>query len=487
MSLILLLSHIASRQPDTSASEPSICDDTRTTAEIIWTCLSVIFLCAWTSVHPNVPNLCRSQHWALVFWDEAKITFVALIAPELMVLWSIRQWLAARKMAKGYRVYGWTKTHAFFALMGGFAFYDANGKFLYHLWDPRFSQHFDRDRNGEGRQKGKLDELSVSSQTETSCLLECCAANSLINITEEDISKLSSMDTIGKLATIIQTLSFIASCIARGVKGLAITELEFLALGSAALNLVSYSFWWNKPYRVRFPVHVQVADKFIPRPQAEPAQQAGSTYSLITRPIITLKAWILEVSDAFACRIEKDYCDPSSHEPVSLCFCLTLPLLAVTRLFTYAFNGDAAEAPQPECGNIFSASTFEEARSPLTYALTYSSAVLLGVFHCIPIMLNYRDFSGHIKDHHLWTVFALIMTSLPLVVGFVHVFNILRATDRRTEGSIPMKGFLVLMFVLSYSTTRIALMILAAKQLVDLPPSALQKAEWTDLIPHLDI
>ena len=101
---LLLLSRIASRQlgPDSSASEPSTCDDDRTTAEIIWTCLSVIFLCAWTSVHPNIPNLRRSNHWALVYWDEAKITFVALIAPELMVLWSIRQWLAARKMTKAY-------------------------------------------------------------------------------------------------------------------------------------------------------------------------------------------------------------------------------------------------------------------------------------------------------------------------------------------------------------------------------------------------
>ena len=89
---LLLLSHIASRQlsPDASDSEPSKSQDNRTAAQIIWTCLSVVFLCIWTSVHPNVPNVRRSHHWALVHWDAAKITFVALIAPELMVLWSIR-------------------------------------------------------------------------------------------------------------------------------------------------------------------------------------------------------------------------------------------------------------------------------------------------------------------------------------------------------------------------------------------------------------
>jgi len=102
---VLLLSHIASRQlgPDSSAPEPSNGYDDRTAAGIILTCLSVVFLCIWTSVHPNVPSVPRSSHEALVWWDSAKITYVALIAPELIILWSIRQWWSAREMARAYK------------------------------------------------------------------------------------------------------------------------------------------------------------------------------------------------------------------------------------------------------------------------------------------------------------------------------------------------------------------------------------------------
>ncbi|KAJ8080728.1 hypothetical protein PM082_017562 [Marasmius tenuissimus] len=108
----------------------------------------MIALCIWTSLRPNVPSIPRSSHWALEYWDKAKIFFVALIAPELIVLWSIRQWFAARKMAKGYQEYGWTRTHVSFALMGGFAVYDSDGNSLFHLGDDQFCEHFKDEGRG---------------------------------------------------------------------------------------------------------------------------------------------------------------------------------------------------------------------------------------------------------------------------------------------------------------------------------------------------
>ena len=44
--------------------------------------------------------------------------------------------------------------------MGGFAFYDANGKFLYHLWDPRFSEHFQNNNKVREEQKKMRRKLS---------------------------------------------------------------------------------------------------------------------------------------------------------------------------------------------------------------------------------------------------------------------------------------------------------------------------------------
>ncbi|KAK1233348.1 hypothetical protein PQX77_003498 [Marasmius sp. AFHP31] len=379
--------------------------------------------------------------------------------------------------------------------MGGFAFYDANGNYLFRLWDPEFSEHFKSDKEGKSKQETKLAELGATSQV--SCLLEHCVATRLINITEDEISGLSSTDAIGKLLTIFQTLYFIASCIARGAQRLAITELEFLTLGFAALNLVSYSFWWHKPSRVQFPVHVidraQSADVVSIPSALEPVDQKRSNCSFITGPITTFRNFLSGISAAFAGRIREDYCggkksgESGASNVSPLYFLVVVPLLAFTRLFTYAFSADAADRSQPERGNIFSASTIAESKSPLAYALVYSTAVVLGVFHCIPIMVSYSDFPGHNRDHHLWTGFAIVMTVLPLGVGIAHVRAIWSAKTEKGGGSIALQGALILVFVLSYSTARIALTVLAVKQLTDLPTSALRQVEWTDWIPHFGI
>ncbi|KAK1225120.1 hypothetical protein PQX77_011935 [Marasmius sp. AFHP31] len=371
-------------------------------------------------------------------------------------------------------------THAFFALMGGFAFDDSEGKILFHLWDDRFCQHTKSRQEGSWQeQQRKLEELSSGdSSSQYSSLLEYCVAKALINVTEEEIQTLGHSDILAKSITLFQTLQFIIKCIGRGGDGLAITELEFLTLGFATLNLVSYSFWWHKPSGAQFLVRVRDRPKPVSPQQPSDSQnqeKESKSHSNGTAP----ESRTPGVLDAFAHRIRDDY---DSLNPLYLI--LVVPFLAITRLFSYALSADAAPRPQPECGNIFSATTINE--KPLTYILSYFTAAVLGVFHCIPIMLNYRHFPGHSKDHHLWTGFALSMTVMPLGVGIAHVVTRLRARER-ARGSVSLQPLLALIIVLSYATARIALMVLAAKQLTDLPASALQEVEWTDFVPHFGI
>ena len=63
----------------------------RTLFNITWNCLSTIFICAWLSVHPNVPP---SGHWKAL-WRRLKTMFWTMIAPELILAWAVRQWYAA--------------------------------------------------------------------------------------------------------------------------------------------------------------------------------------------------------------------------------------------------------------------------------------------------------------------------------------------------------------------------------------------------------
>ncbi|KAK1230669.1 hypothetical protein PQX77_006253 [Marasmius sp. AFHP31] len=492
--MLLLLAGLSYRQlgPDSTAPTSSSSSETRTTVDIIWSCLSMIVLCTWTSVRPNVPSVPRSGHWVLVYWDKAAIFLAALLAPELIVLWSIRQWFAARKMAKAYKQYGWTITHAFFALMGGFALYDSEGKFLFHLWDERFCEHFE-DVDEEGwdgfsKQQRKLEELHPHDHDRYKSLLEYCVATKLITMTEDEIESLGHTDLLAKTITIFQTLQFITNCVARGVNGLAITELEFLTLGFAALNLVSYSFWWHKPSGVRFPVRIMDISKFISHEQPSVAQDKDEELDPALlgtdTPAMSSEGRASGILSAFSDRIRDDYFDnwDDYNLGVKMLLILLVPLGVVAQTIGYALNADSTvDRPQPERGNIFSAG-IADINGPLPFTLTFSTAVILGVFHCIPIMLNYRDFPGHTIDHHLWTTFALAITGLPLGLWIRRTLDLYGNMDQDV-----LSDFVYYSTVLLYPMARIALIVLAVKQLIDLPPSALQQVEWTNLIPHFGL
>ncbi|KAK1218903.1 hypothetical protein PQX77_018387 [Marasmius sp. AFHP31] len=489
--LFAALSYRRQLDPGSTAPASPSCQETRTTVEIVLSCLSMIILCTWTSVRPNVPSVPRSGHWILVYWDKAAIFFTALLAPELIVLWSVRQWSAARKMAKAYKQYGWTITHAFFALMGGFALYDSEGKFLFHLWDERFCEHHKDEEGWDGfsKQQRKLEELDPHNHDQYKSLLEYCVATKLITMTEDEIESLGHTDLLAKTIAVFQTLQFITNCIARGISGLAITELEFFTLGFAALNLVSYLFWWYKPSGVRFPVRIMDKAKITSLEQPSVAQDKDEE-SDPALPGTDTRAMSSEgrasgILSAFMDRIRDDW-PKWDHYNFGVKM-LLLSLGVVMQTISYALGANSKDdQSQPERGNIFSAGIANDKEGPLPFTLMFSAAIILGIFHCIPIMLGYPDFPGHTVDHHLWTAFALSITGLPLGLWMAHVCD--------NHWDILAKDYygpLIVTFtmfgVLSYPIARIALMVLAVKQLTDLPPSALQQVEWTTYIPHFGV
>ena len=67
------------------------CSTNRTLFNITWSCVSTIIICAWVSVHPNVPP---SGHWRAL-WQRLKTMFWTIVAPELILAWAVRQWFAA--------------------------------------------------------------------------------------------------------------------------------------------------------------------------------------------------------------------------------------------------------------------------------------------------------------------------------------------------------------------------------------------------------
>ena len=75
--------------------------DQRSIWDIIWSCLATIFACSWVSVHPNIPSPNESR-WR-IFLRRLELMFWAVIGPEMIITWALRQWLGARELEKDYK------------------------------------------------------------------------------------------------------------------------------------------------------------------------------------------------------------------------------------------------------------------------------------------------------------------------------------------------------------------------------------------------
>ena len=72
--------------------------DQRTIWDILWSCLATIFACSWVSIHPNIPSANESS--LRIFLRRIELMFWAVVAPEMIITWALRQWLGARSLEK---------------------------------------------------------------------------------------------------------------------------------------------------------------------------------------------------------------------------------------------------------------------------------------------------------------------------------------------------------------------------------------------------
>jgi hypothetical protein len=86
-------------------------NNSRTLLGIIWSCITTIFLCTWVAIHPNLPRPIdttgntsfwrRRAHQISCFFRDKVVMFIcALLVPEYILAWAIRQFIAATRIAK---------------------------------------------------------------------------------------------------------------------------------------------------------------------------------------------------------------------------------------------------------------------------------------------------------------------------------------------------------------------------------------------------
>ncbi|OAX32658.1 hypothetical protein K503DRAFT_701700, partial [Rhizopogon vinicolor AM-OR11-026] len=197
----------------------------RTMWSIVSSCVLTLFACIYSAIHPNIPS---PKYGPLrILWRRFNMMIMALIVPELIATWAIRQWLCARALTKrfkgsGYFYHAWTETHSFFVLMGGFMLY-FDGK-PYHTLSP--DQLLDMIKN------------------------EYIAAPIL---SAKQIHDKSKGNAISKGLVILQVAWFALQLISRAIYHLETTQLETGTLAFAVLSFITYAAWWNKPLDVQCP------------------------------------------------------------------------------------------------------------------------------------------------------------------------------------------------------------------------------------------
>ncbi|KIJ14017.1 hypothetical protein PAXINDRAFT_100368 [Paxillus involutus ATCC 200175] len=219
-----LLVQLAGAAPTNAASEspapapdPASCNY-RSVWSILGTCALTLIICIWKTSFPNIMH--EPSRYKVVLY-RVGLGLVALVSPEITTVRAYTEWRLAGKIQEEFSDRGWTRTHGFFALMGGFLLQDGT------------RQELLKDTDGLARPRG---EVIVNSK-----------------ITKEEIRDRSKSDGIGNAVLVLQLSWFILQVIARAANDLAITLVEIDTLALAVLSLPLFFFWWSKPMAVEHP------------------------------------------------------------------------------------------------------------------------------------------------------------------------------------------------------------------------------------------
>ncbi|KAG0697661.1 hypothetical protein DFH29DRAFT_856633 [Suillus ampliporus] len=425
---------------DSSDSASSL--TTRTLWSIVSSCVLTIFGCVYTAIHPNIPSPKDSP--IRILRRRLGIMLMALIAPELIVIWAMRQWLSARdvtikfKASKKFRVdpqerpgddesesplakatkwfkayfleqsedYAWTQTHSFFVLMGGFMLYVDREP--YRTLSPDDLLKLIND--------GRIDAPTL---------------------TAKQIRDRSKKNLIANGLIIIQVAWFVLQLISRAVLHLTTTVIETGTLAFAVLDFLTHVVWWDKPLNVEcpYPVYWKSTES---KPEVyfkdvlEPDQLA--TYGIWT-PVFKR---LLEVMGG-------------------------LPIPTSRHLRVPTFDG-SIKLKDSEKGYL-----------GLAGLLT---AIIFGGIHCLAWLFTFPTY----QEQLLWRICAAAITCTPVLA--IIMGALLWFFSNFWNHPIIFQLARIL-FVTFYAASRAIILMLMLTTLRNLPPDAYDAVSWITLVPHM--
>ncbi|KAF8642785.1 hypothetical protein AX16_009418 [Volvariella volvacea WC 439] len=418
-----------------AAVTASRCDPTRTRTifDILYSCIGVILLCTYISIHHNIPD--QNDSWAKVTWLKLRTTLYALIAPEIVIMWAIRQWIMARRIARENQDRRWTVTHGFFIQMGGLV---------------------------QCIKEGERTRYEVLCPPGPWALQEW-KSTKIPFIPEKEIQDHGKGDLLAKAVVVIQTTWFVAQCIARHVQGLVLTEIELITLAFATLNVITYGLWWNKPLNIGYPIYFDKDGNRVDGPLAtvgEPEDEEDD------------KGQVQEWEEAGYSRIWRNIQDRMA-ECGEACKNAWESVKSVLGSL-WDMMTDVKTENRPTSVHPFFAGWMDvddEDRGIICGSLI---GVLFGGIHLIGWNFQFST----IVELWLWRVSSLVLTITPAFLAIGAGLEIIYNWE------IPLNSATILGGPF-YFAARMILLFLAFFTLRALPEPAYQNVKWTEFIPHI--
>ncbi|KAG1809677.1 uncharacterized protein BJ212DRAFT_596740 [Suillus subaureus] len=258
---------------------------TRTLWTIIFSSVLTLFACIYNSIHANIPSPKDSPNGILR--RRPGIMVMALLFPELIVAWAMRQWFGARHVTRQFKDAGYPRVRPEQEQSEVQAHEQHENRFLRLLpvvfakgvlSVPMFLWHFSGAlaRSVKAHFSEQSDDYTWT-QTHSFFVLMggfmiyvdekpyhtpqpdevlkliragCIDAPTL---TAKQIYDRSKGNTISKGLIMLQVAWFVMQLVTRAIYHLETTQLEVGTLAFAVLNFLTYAVWWNKPLNVKCP------------------------------------------------------------------------------------------------------------------------------------------------------------------------------------------------------------------------------------------
>ncbi|KAF8656115.1 hypothetical protein AX16_002753 [Volvariella volvacea WC 439] len=431
--------------------------------DLLYNCLGTIAVCTYIAIHPNIP--CRNLSSGRKLWRKMKTTAFALFAPELVIMWAMRQRLAACKIAKQYRECEWTKIHGFFVQMGGLVYYD--GKKY-------------RVLTVDGTSTGEIY-LSGEKETEMKDIR-------MPLISEEEIQDKAKGDFLSKLVVVMQTSWFIFQCFACYTQGLVVTELELVTLAFATINIITYILWWNKPLSAAYPIYFNKNGERVPGPLGKNRLRPKPWLSEQYWGISFTWPWEWGHSESAEQRqpsLKDDIARRRSFVVVVWKRLLTQPIMHIIH--------STLELMDESCPSGASVGSYYSGRLSLEdwVVLGYFSSFIEALFGGIHLIAwNYSVPTT--AEKILWRTSSMVITAVPIFFAFRYSLILIKR-EYEPEGWTGtvlnwitiVNDWIAVFGGICYALARAALFVEAFIALRDLPPSAYENIAWSAFIPHI--